>query len=415
MIDKDSRTFCILPWVHMHVWPSGKTFPCCMADPDISIGNTQHESIEKIWNSGAMRQLRLNIIHGTESKECHRCYELEEHGIQTLRQSSNANFKHLIDKVNDTDIYGNAGEPYMAYLDIRFSNLCNLRCRSCGPEFSSGWFEEHSALYDNTPASKIIQVRDNMSTFMDELEGVLDDVERVYWAGGEPLITDEHYYIIDKWIKANKTDVKMVYTTNFSQLTYKGKSIFDYWNKFKHVTVAASLDANHARGEYLRKNLNWDKVVQNRRDMIEQCPHVYFEISPTVSVYNIFNLPDFHREWIEEGLIEPRNIRTNMLLSPEYMKAQLLPQKMKDAVRKKYAKHITYLKQFENIKSTIEQYNNILHFLGTDDINQKNNIQEWNEQTLKLDKLRNENVFKIFPELKGLKPGILASLKGLTK
>jgi len=402
MINPDNKTFCILPWVHMHVWPSGASYQCCLANPNKPIGNTQYESIEKIWNSGAMRQLRLNIIHNTPSVACNRCYELEEHNIQTLRQSSNANFKHLIKKVDETDVYGRVSKPYMAYLDIRFTNLCNLRCRSCGPEFSSSWFDEHKMIYNNTPGTRVIQLRPEMSSFMSELEPMLQDVERVYWAGGEPLIMDEHYYILDNWLSSNKTKVKMVYTTNFSQLSYKGKSIFDYWNKFENVTVAASLDANHKRGEYLRKNLNWNIVVQNRKDMIEHCPHIYFEISPTVSVFNVFNLPDFHKEWIEEGLIDPCNIRINMLLSPEHMKIQMLPLTMKDAVRKRYADHITYLKQFENISGTIKEYENILHFLDTPDANQENNIQEWNEKTIELDNMRNENVFDIFPELKRL-------------
>ena len=162
-----------------------------------------------------------------------------------------------------------------------------------------------------------------MKSFMDELDPLLESVERVYWAGGEPLITKEHYDILDKWISMGKRDVKMDYTTNFTQMYYKRKTAFKYWNAFDNVRVAASLDANHARGEYLRKNMDWSQVVQNRRDMIEQCPQVYFEITPTVSVYNVFNLPDFHKEWIEEGLLEPQNIRINILLDPTYMRLSL--------------------------------------------------------------------------------------------
>ena len=400
MIKKDDKVFCMLPWVHMHLWPAGTTYPCCLADPDLPVGDTQKESLQDIWNGEKMRQLRLNMLNGDKSPECRRCYELEENNMHTLRLSSNENFKHHWDKVMQTDADGNAGDVSLNYMDIRFSNLCNLKCRSCGPQFSSSWFEDHKATHGDPGHPKILQVRDEMKSFMDELDPLLESVERVYWAGGEPLITKEHYQILDKWIEMGKRDVRMDYTTNFTQMFYKRKTAFEYWNSFEHVRVAASLDANHTRAEYLRKNMDWSQVVQNRKDMLEQCPHVYFELTPTVSVYNVLNLPDFHKEWIEEGLLEPQNIRINILLDPTYMRLQILPEAEKEVVRKRYNDHLTYLDQFENIDSVKQDYKNILQYLETD---RTKEIPMWRFKTQRLDKLRSEDVFDIFPELGGLR------------
>lgn len=395
----ESKHFCMMPWVHMHLWPAGYTYPCCMSDPALPVGNTQTQSLQEIWNGPEMRQLRLNMLQDKPSPECRRCYELEDNGMSTLRTGSLENYKHHQSKVKETSDDGSAGEVNMAYLDIRFSNLCNLKCRSCGPQFSSSWFEDHKQMYGKMDHPKILQVRDDMRSFLDELEPMLESVERVYWAGGEPLITKEHYNILDKWIAMGKRDVKMDYTTNFTQMYYKNKTAFDYWNKFEHVRVAASLDANHTRGEYLRKNMVWSEVVQNRRNMIEQCPHVYFELTPTVSVYNVLNLPDFHKEWIEEGLLEPQNIRINILLDPTYMRLQILPPWIKDQVRTRYAEHIAYLKQFENTSWVIKDYESILQFMETD---RTDEVKMWHFKTHRVDNLRNENVFDVFPELKDI-------------
>ena len=395
----EDKVFCMMPWVHMHLWPAGYTYPCCMADPALPIGNTQDQSLQDIWNGEEMRKLRVNMLKGEKSPECRRCYELEENGMWTLRKSSNENFKHHKEKVEQTSDDGSAGDVNMAYMDIRFSNLCNLKCRSCGPQFSSSWFEDHKATHGDPGHPKILQVRDDMKSFMDELDPLLASVERVYWAGGEPLITKEHYDILDKWIAMGKRDVKMDYTTNFTQMFYKRKTAFEYWNSFEHVRVAASLDANHARGEYLRKNMDWAQVVQNRRDMIEQCPHVYFEITPTVSVYNVFNLPDFHKEWIEQELLDPQNIRINILLDPTYMRLSMLPQDKKDAVRTRYNEHILYLQQFDNIQTVIQDFKNVLNFLDNDAGDQQ---KIWYYKTRKVDELRQENVYSVFPELEGL-------------
>ena len=405
---KNSKHFCMMPWIHLHMWPAGTTYPCCMSDPAFPVGNTQTQSLQDIWNGEQMRTMRMNMLQDVPSKECRRCYELEENGMGTLRQGSINNFgKNHWDKVEATSDDGSAGDVNMSYLDIRFSNLCNLKCRSCGPQFSSSWFEDHKAAYGDPGHSKILKVRDDMLNFMDELEPLLGSVERVYWAGGEPLITDEHYRILDKWIEMGKRDVAMDYTTNFTQMRYKRKTAFEYWNAFDNVRVAASLDANHERGEYLRKNMNWTQVVQNRRDMIEQCPHVYFELTPTVSAYNVLNICDFHKEWIEEGLLEPANIRINILLDPTYMRLSILPPWIKEKVHKRYEEHIDYLKQFDNeenakaknIDSVIQDYKNILQFMEQE---RSNELKMWQWKTNKMDGIRNENVFDVFPELQGI-------------
>jgi len=396
---KNSKHFCMMPWTHMHLWPAGTTYPCCMSDPEFPIGNTQEQSLQEIWNGEELRNIRMNMLQDKPSKECRRCYELEENGMSTLRTGSIGNYAHHWDKVEATSDDGSAGDVNMAYMDIRFSNLCNLKCRSCGPQFSSSWFEDHKAIYGKLNHPKILQVRDEMKSFMDELDPLLESVERVYWAGGEPLITKEHYNILDKWIAMDKRDVSMDYTTNFTQMYYKKKTAFDYWNKFENVRVAASLDANHARGEYLRKNMVWSEVVQNRRTMIEQCPHVYFELTPTVSVYNVLNLPDFHKEWIEEGLLEPSNIRINILLDPTYMRLSILPPWIKSKVAERYHEHIAYLKQFDNIAGVINDYESILNFMEKE---RTDEIKMFKFKTQRIDTLRQENLLDVFPELEGI-------------
>ena len=396
---KNSKHFCMMPWTHMHLWPAGTTYPCCMSDPEFPIGNTQEQSLQEIWNGEELRNIRMNMLQDKPSKECRRCYELEENGMSTLRTGSIGNYAHHWDKVEATSDDGSAGDVNMAYMDIRFSNLCNLKCRSCGPQFSSSWFEDHKAIYGKLNHPKILQVRDEMKSFMDELDPLLESVERVYWAGGEPLITKEHYNILDKWIAMDKRDVSMDYTTNFTQMYYKKKTAFDYWNKFENVRVAASLDANHARGEYLRKNMVWSEVVQNRRTMIEQCPHVYFELTPTVSVYNVLNLPDFHKEWIEEGLLEPSNILINILLDPTYMRLSILPPWIKSKVAERYHEHIAYLKQFDNIAGVINDYESILNFMEKE---RTDEIKMFKFKTQRIDTLRQENLLDVFPELEGI-------------
>ncbi len=56
-------------------------------------------------------------------------------------------------------------------------------------------------------------------TLMAKLKPYLDDVTEVYFAGGEIVITQEHYECLDYWIENDLCDqVELTYTTNFSTL-----------------------------------------------------------------------------------------------------------------------------------------------------------------------------------------------------
>ncbi len=394
-----NKTFCMLPWTHMHMWPNGDTYPCCLGDSRMPVGSAHKNSMQEIWNDEPMRKLRRNMLAGEKSPECRRCYEQEEHGVQTLRMSSNKEFAHHWDKVEETEEDGSAGQVNMAYLDIRFSNFCNLRCRSCGPNFSTSWYQDHVKLYGDPGIPQLLKVNDDEDKFFKDLEPMLLEVEKVYFAGGEAIITEEHYRVLDFWIKHNMRDIKLEYTTNFTKMRFKQKSIFEYWNSFDKVNVAASLDASWERGGYLRKNLVWSEIVQNRRDLIKESPHVEFWITPTVSVYTAYNLPDFHKEWIEEGLLKPENFRINPLLDPEFMRIQVLARKHKREVEQKYRDHIEYLKQFD-CPQVIKDFEGLISYMW--ESKRTKEVNQLIKQTEAVDRIRDENWKDVFPEIADL-------------
>ena len=36
---KESKTFCLAPWLSIHTWPDGKTYPCCIWNSNEPVGN----------------------------------------------------------------------------------------------------------------------------------------------------------------------------------------------------------------------------------------------------------------------------------------------------------------------------------------------------------------------------------------
>ena len=396
---EDSKTFCIYPWIHLHAYPTGEAYPCCHAEmkPGI-VGNCRTNTLAEIWQDQPMQKLRSDMLSETPHAACTRCYEQEESGFFSGRRSANKHHGHHIKKLDEN--------PFeMTYWDIRFSNLCNLKCRSCGHIFSSQWYQDQAKLAggDWKEKNTVLNYAGRTETDMwSQLEPHLDYVEQIYFAGGEPLLMEEHYRILDELVRRSRFDVRLIYNTNFTHTDLKGNSVFEYWKQFDSVAVGASLDAMGPRAEYIRKGTDWAVVEQNRRNMIEICPRVDFYISPTLSIMNAMHLTQFHRAWVQQGLLRPQDLNVNILQDPVHYRIDIAPAEYKAKLTAQYYDHIEWLNQVgDPLGRAIQGFESAITFMNATD-NTKLIDQFW-RKTYELDSIRNENILDIIPELKALK------------
>ena len=174
----DSETFCMLPWMHLHAFPDGRAYPCCFAFDKLHVGNVNEQSMEEVFNGDKMKQMRLNMLNNKKSRECVKCYDQEDSGFFSLRLSSNKHFGHNIGMTDNTMPDGTA-DFMIKYWDIRFSNLCNMACRSCGTWFSSNWYEDHKKLTGSPPNhAKVMKAGRNSNDIWEQLLKQFDHVEQ---------------------------------------------------------------------------------------------------------------------------------------------------------------------------------------------------------------------------------------------
>jgi MoaA/NifB/PqqE/SkfB family radical SAM enzyme len=392
-----SKTFCIYPWIHLHAYPTGEAYPCCHAEMAYPVGNTHFKSLEEIYRDAPMRELRKDMLNERPNPACGRCYEQEESGFFSGRKSANKHHGHHVKRIDDDKFQ-------MSYWDIRFSNLCNLSCRSCGSIFSSSWFQDQAILAGPEWASNnkaLTFAGKNRTDIWEQLIPHLDYVEQIYFAGGEPLMMEEHYNILDELERRGRFDVRLIYNTNFTQIKLKNRTVFDYWKKFKSVAVGASLDAMGPRAEYIRKGTDWAVVEHNRRQMLEICPDVDFYISPTLSILNAWHLPDFHRSWVEQGLLKPQDLNVNILQNPEFYRIDIAPASYKETIRIKFEQHLEWLRPLDPLLRATVGFESALNFMSATDNSAL--ISKFWEKTDQLDAIRKENLLEIIPELQTLK------------
>ena len=229
----------------------------------------------------------------------------------------------------------------------------------------------------------------------------MDYVEQIYFAGGEPLLMEEHYRILDELVRRQRFDVRLVYNTNFTHIDLKGRSVFEYWKQFQSVSVGASLDGMGHAAEYIRKGTKWYDVVKNRHNMIAICPNVDFYISPTFSIMNAWHLPDFHKEWTSAGLIRAQDLNVNILQDPPHYRMDIAPPEYKKQLETKYRKHLDWMSDRDPLGRATQGFESAIDFMNATDNTYL--LDTFWRKTNELDKIRNENILDVLPELQALK------------
>lgn len=388
-------TKCAYPWISIHVTPqNGNIIPCCTAAPsDDNIKD--YPTVKEAINCNLLRETRLFMLRGEKPQTCRSCYDLENQNLMSPRQVANAIW-HDISYQTDDD---GSIETDLRFYDIRLTNLCNFKCRTCSSEFSSSIASEEQEMYNIKNTSIKTTHKDTYRAFYNSVLDNLEKIEVLYFAGGEPLIMQEHYQILDTVIAQKKTDVELQYSTNISQLTYKTKNVIEYWKQFQDIELSLSLDAMGKQAEYLRKGTRWSQILKNIEIIKDSCPHVRLRIASTWSIYNSFHLIDFQKSLIDDNIIDRNNI-TFSNASGEYNEIKLLPHHLRSKLRVKILEHIEYLEKFQ-LSKLIDSWRKALLLLDNEDTSFL--LPRFLSHVEELDRFRHESFFEIFPELATLK------------
>jgi len=403
-----SDTFCMLPWMHMHAFPDGRVYPCCLAEYFHPVGDLRKNTMREVWNQDKYKTMRVNMLADKPCIECTKCYEQEQHGAFSMRNDANRNYGHMIKELSQTQADGTHDEFKIRYWDVRFSNLCNFRCRSCGPIFSSNWYNDHVKLYNRKPdvlgrdMERVEYAAGDEDSMEQQMIEHVPYLEQVYFAGGEPLIMKEHYTLLEKLIDAGKTEIRLQYNTNFSELAFKDKHVFEYWKHFKNVSVGASLDGMGPQAELIRKGADWRQTVDNRERMIREVPHVDFYVSSTVSSMNVLHVLKFHKEWTQLGLIKAKDWNINLCQSPDWYRPDIFPTWFKEQeIYPAYEAHIAWLDPQDSLRRATTGYQSLVSLMKANDASR--HWPRFVEECAKLDGVRGENFWATFPEFDKLK------------
>jgi MoaA/NifB/PqqE/SkfB family radical SAM enzyme len=406
MIDKadllKSKHFCIQPFIHSCIWTDSRVIPCCINQHYV-LGNTKTTPLSEIYsnNNKKLVNLRKEMIQGTElPASCRRCSIMEKnYADNSYRHYSN---KHYGNKIFDIEINedGTVEKNKVFTWDVRFSNLCNLRCRTCDSTNSSKIAEEEYR-YKNKETIVLKEAFDDSNEFFDFFLANINNIQDIYFCGGEPLLLEDHYKILDLLIEHKKFNVRIRYSTNCTKLGFKDKNVVDdYWTKFKYINLGLSLDAGWEQLHYIRGGAEWDTVVYNLKYIVEKCPHIFVQFSPTVSLLNAFHLHQLHKFLVEEKILKISDTYFNILTYPVFYSITAFPENLKNEFKLYWENYKQDMQNMGCNDYLVSELDKVIKYMYTDD--HSNTIPEFKKETDLKDSLRKEDFLLLFPELKQL-------------
>lgn len=288
---ESNRSLCVVPWTHTFISPQSERRMCCASrekssfvqqyidQPGHSGVNYKPTTLEEHWNSEYMRNIRLKMLRGEKLSECEVCQD-QVLNLSTYKDWFNKSlFPELLkDLEKHTDETGYTSLKPISY-DYRIHNTCNFKCRMCGEQLSSAWEAEkriHNEWSEKNDPWMIPEVKVKIDDFQKNVveAELIQSVEEkrireIYWVGGEPLVWDLHWSMMQRMIDLGFSDqVFCRYNTNLSHIKFKGKHLGkDLLPHFKGYLICASIDGVGSIGEWIRTGLNWEKFLSNFKEM----------------------------------------------------------------------------------------------------------------------------------------------------
>lgn len=287
-----AKITCLAPWVHGFATNKLKGL-CCIA------GNMQpFESHSEFWNGDYMRKVRTQFMAGETIPECSLCFEHSNREEENrYYQVFDRDYGHLVDDIKaSTNAETGTTTFQPVYLDYRHS-LCNLKCKTCSSHSSS-------SIASTSRMIPIVPYKSVFGEHLSDLKAIITDkTQKIYWAGGEPLMSPVHWEILEYMKDKQFFNTHMTYNTNATKLT--NDEIFDqavnYFKMFNsHVGI--SIDGIGVINDYIRAGSNWKSIDTTIKKLLDALGRHAISLDITITNLTFLQLPDILQYAIDTGL-----------------------------------------------------------------------------------------------------------------
>ena len=396
---------------------NGKVKLCCNVQTEDyiknkkgQVGNIHKDSLESLWNSPHIREIRLHMMNNQAVPDCQYCYDMEQQGGKSSRQW--ANERYFNEKIKHSVKFSlqNQGEvrELPDSLELRLSNYCNLKCHSCWSLSSSplslerqkwlkdqdipDWLKKNWLFEKEKTNFPTIKILPEESVFMAGFKKLAPNLKRLYLSGGEPTLIKAYEDVLQYLIQIGNRNLELSLTINLTNVSHNFLSLL---KKFSNVEVSCSIDGYGKANDYIRYPSRWAVISKNFKLLKKNLPKANVVIYSVYSVYNSFSLMDLC-EWAEK-FTSPPSVCLSWLRHPEYLRVENLPIHLKRNVLKKWSLFMKD-RQFKN-PLTRSNMENLPCYLEAKSERGKELFKKFLSYTKFSDRKRNVNLKDYIPEL----------------
>lgn len=321
---KNKDTICTFPWEMYSIDTGFGWYRSCPRIPYQKLEDLDFHNHDKIVD------LRQGLRDGVKHDLCKDCWYAEDNGAKSYKQVLKTNYA-----------YKNSDQDYVAHpriLEVKFSNLCNLRCIFCSSKCSSLWEDEQPITEDMLGSKKGAEVNTALLKYINEN---YKNLEMFQLFGGEPVLHKEFNDIFDIILKKPESDgqKEISFSTNlYYNDTYRKKfedNIKGCLDKGHKIYMRMSIDGVYDQGKYLRQGIDWsvfEKNLDSFMDKFHDWPNFgRLRCNIALNATNIMYLDTIMHYLNDRGLdnVEPHY---NYVSNPKYFYVQTYGTRLQQAI-----------------------------------------------------------------------------------
>ena len=317
------NNFCVLPFSTILLRADSSISVCCYNTSAAKNNNGEtaflyRDALEDPFFFPFFSDLRKSMLANERHPSCAKCWADDDTGLLSKRKFENLAQAQLVQKVLNGLV-----PQSPAVLSLNLGNLCNLKCRICGPTSSSRWAGEYVELFgeDHIPRnndflrqmsleeSRALMTNWPLKTpdFADQLTRWWPAMRRVEFLGGEPLLNPLQARLVKAGADQRPArQQSLEFVTNGS--LFPETDELNSWRKYRNVSIHVSVDGIGSQFEYQRFGANWEIVRQNILHYRKLKFLRRVDAFLTISIFNIYYLPEIYSA-LSEINIKPVNIR----------------------------------------------------------------------------------------------------------
>jgi len=392
--------FCPAPWASLVILPEGQITPCC-AQLESNIHYTSRISLQDVRQSESFLEMRSAFVEGEWPRQCGFCREKENQGLVSKRQKL-LRLPLFSDLTPDTV----SDQEALRYMEISFSNHCNLACVMCSGKFSHKWQKIHQDL--STHSSEVSQELHGKffkeyrefqvaSEQVEDLAAAASSVVLLEIVGGEPFVDPRLKNFLEVLAQMSQQPEVVSIVTNASVYNVAAYSAFKNLRSRRLINV--SIDGVGACHDFIR-GFPFERLEMNIRRILTEVSPCEVNFSPTMSLANIFGVRDLLL-WFAplKNEFPFINLTFHQTVNPDqFMSVMALPEK----VRVQAAEEMQKCFEEDLVPvSAVSDYLNLMEVIRSTKTNAEPSWQDASREQIQYFSERNGvNLFEIFPQLR---------------